>query len=843
MGVSDLFKEELNDTVNIIKSRSLSYTPEWNFDTNQPDIGAVLAILFAGMMEDTQERFRRLPEIYQMQFYNLLGINLLPAKEAKGYVTFSTVNEDVRGTWVEKGETLLGKTEQDETTYYETGEAVYVSPARLNRVYYVNGGMDYISQPLEFPIKIQQGTNRQSHIFYIGQDILFFIKTDGEIILDFHLYGNIYRKELENLLMNRITWSYYSNEGFVEFPGFRYEEGRIYLRKDKTMPAFERKLIQGKNSFWVRMETKNINPQSSIIFPKLSLGGCGSYLVPEIVYDGNMELDKENFLPFGEYPYPYAELYISSEEVFSKKKALIKLDFELDFSEYPGELKSPELPVKWHNIMHRSEFKEPEPVDIVIDSVIWEYYNGFGWTKIPDTKCYEIMFQDKTAEKNISVNFICPEDIHPFLLSARESYCIRIRIARMANLYAMDGVYIVPRIKNLMMHYRYPKNDVQPEYAYSVNQLKAEELKCSQKFQPFYNFFPDNEMIYLSFSRPLQEDGIRLLFVLKQGGQHSRNRYEYYGKDGWKLLGVEDETIHFSKSGIVTICQEHPFVKQEFFGFPGYWIRIIKEKTGEKNESGGFPLITGIYINSTIAYAQKGSGKKGNLPAGAIVNMKRSIGFINKVTNYEAITGGYDEETDQQAVKRMAAFLRHQERAVTARDFEDIVLNEVRNILQVRCFPGRDENGEKKSGHITLAVLPKKEERRYFEYIKEEIYQCLIPHMDQRIYEEDRLHIVEPEWVLMKFYMTVMIKDSVKQYHIREKIKQRINAFMDPMTGNFNGAGWQIGNLPTVSQIENICSQMEEILYVKNISLKDGNHMGSYVLGFGTEHEIEMIPE
>lgn len=503
--------------------------------------------------------------------------------------------------------------------------------------------------------------------------------------------------------------------------------------------------------------------------------------------------------------------------------------------------------MKWRNIMYSSEFDEPKPVDITIDSVIWEYYNGFGWTRIPDTKCYEAIFRERQEKRNVSVEFVCPADMASFLLSAKESYCIRIRISKMANLYAVNGIYIVPCIKNLTVYYQYGENRVLPDNAYAVNQIRTEEIKCSGEFAPFYNLFPDKEMLYLLFSKPLQQEGIQILFVLENGKDNvdSRYRYEYLGKEGWKILKVEDGTVHFSKTGIVTIYMEHSFIKQELFGCEGYWIRIIRENGREEDRSTGFPNISGIYINSATVLAQNGSGKKGNLAPGAIHAMERSIGFINKVTNYETITGGFDKETREQAVERVAASLRHQNRAVTAKDFEDIVCSEVRNILQARCFPGRNEKGEKTPGHITLAVLPETGIRtgRHFESIKEDIYQHLMPYIDRRIYDEKRLHIVEPEWFLMSFYMTIVAKDSVKIYQLRETINQKINAFMDPVTGNFDGTGWKIGMIPSVLQIQNVCSRIEDVLYIKNISLKDETDVGCYMLGIGKEHEIEVIKE
>lgn len=840
-------QRDTTDIIDAIRQKADAYAPEWKFDMEQPDMGTVLAVLFADMMEGTIKQFRRLPDNYQLQFYNLLGENLLPAREAKGYVTFSTVNDEVSGAYVKEGTRVLGDTGEGEKIAFETKEGLYVSPAELKSLYYVNGGNDYISVPLSLPIAEQQKHNQQSHIFYIGHATAFCIKTEGEIMLDFHLLREDFGTESEQFFMNRITWYYYSTEGFVEFPDFRYEEGKVYLYKKRNMPAFKQTEIEGKESYWLKLEADCLKAETCISFQRLTVSASGHYLIPEIIYDGNMELDMDCFMPFGERPYPYAEIYISSEEIFSQKGAWIQMNFELEFMEIPSELKSPDIPINWRGIMHQSEFREPEPVDILISSVIWEYYNGYGWTRIPDTGCYETLFSEKYGKKKITIKFRCPEDMYPFLLSAKQSNCIRIRISKMINLYAMDGIYIVPQIRHLTMHYWYEKEEMFPHYAYAVNRLRTKSVCCSQEFTPFYNLFPNREMLYMSFSRPLKEAEICILFVLEKDKRNLQvqYRYECYGKNGWQVMKVEDDTLHLSKTGLVTLYREHIFERHEFFGCEGYWLRIVQETEEKVSQCTDFSRITGIYINSTAVCAGKKSGANGNLLPEMIQTMDRSIGYINKVTNYRAMAGGYDEETMEQAVKRVASALRHQERAVTAKDYEDVVKSSVRNILQVRCFPGRDAEGKKAPGHITLTVLPEKKRdyNQYFENMKEDIYQCLLPHMNQQIYQEKRLHIVEPEWISLNLYMTIVARDSRHLYQLKEKINQRINAFLDPVSGNFDGKGWKIGTLPTMLQIQNLCSQMEEILYVKNISLKDEGHKSCYVLGIGGEHEIEVIPE
>ena len=72
-----------------MKKQLSTYTPEWRFDEDNPDVGTALAMIYAEMMGDTIYRFNQVPERTKLTFFNQLGANLAPAVPAYGYITFS----------------------------------------------------------------------------------------------------------------------------------------------------------------------------------------------------------------------------------------------------------------------------------------------------------------------------------------------------------------------------------------------------------------------------------------------------------------------------------------------------------------------------------------------------------------------------------------------------------------------------------------------------------------------------------------------------------------------------------------------------------------------------------
>ena len=71
-------KRSREDLENRIEELASSYVPEWHFDRENPDIGSVIAKIFADQMAGNLQRYNQVLEKYHTEFVNMLGISLLP---------------------------------------------------------------------------------------------------------------------------------------------------------------------------------------------------------------------------------------------------------------------------------------------------------------------------------------------------------------------------------------------------------------------------------------------------------------------------------------------------------------------------------------------------------------------------------------------------------------------------------------------------------------------------------------------------------------------------------------------------------------------------------------------
>ena len=53
MKIPDMNEKNTRAFLDKVRERASSYTPEWRMDLENPDGGTALALLFAGMYEDT----------------------------------------------------------------------------------------------------------------------------------------------------------------------------------------------------------------------------------------------------------------------------------------------------------------------------------------------------------------------------------------------------------------------------------------------------------------------------------------------------------------------------------------------------------------------------------------------------------------------------------------------------------------------------------------------------------------------------------------------------------------------------------------------------------------------
>ena len=102
-----------NDLRQQMAALAQSYTPEWAFHPDNPDVGSVIGLLFASQLAGNIRRLNQVVEKYHTEFINLLDLSLQAAFPAVGVAVFDMIPDTVSGVLVPRGVKLLAESGED----------------------------------------------------------------------------------------------------------------------------------------------------------------------------------------------------------------------------------------------------------------------------------------------------------------------------------------------------------------------------------------------------------------------------------------------------------------------------------------------------------------------------------------------------------------------------------------------------------------------------------------------------------------------------------------------------------------------------------------------------------
>ncbi|HEX8745877.1 MAG TPA: putative baseplate assembly protein [Pyrinomonadaceae bacterium] len=579
------------------------YVPEWGA-ASETGAGAALLKIYAKLLEGLIRRLNDVPTKNFIAFLEMLGVKLLPAQPARAPLTFLLSTGAKEAVAVPaRSQAAAAPPAGGDPIVFETERAILATPAKLQSFYSVvpseDGFYDHaatLNDGALAEVFADTNPNLQEHGLYLAHDDLLNIKSEVNVSLGFT--PALAASEL-NRLKNSVNWQYYGErtevageqkkktEAWFDFPATEVVAGRLMLTKNNK-DELNQTRVNGAKSRWIRGLVKaDLLPTDALARLKATKIGLrvapysaspdpNAGVLPEAAVAGDIPLElppsaSAQLLPFGPRPRPGDIFYLASQEAFSKKGALIRLDLKM-------------------SLAGTSESVKPIPTA----SLVWEYWNKEGWVLLKKT--------DTTANlsQNGSVSFACPDDIAPTKVNGVESFWIRVRIA--FGDYGQEKVvpkttgtgtdtqtpeFVLstedihqPQISELKIIYN---SDQPPESIVTFN--NGEYVVSTENFSPFVPLEDTRPALYFGFDRAPLKGPISIFFSLTEQEYTEKTmprvEWEYFRKrasDGageWARLLIEDGTANLTVSGTVEFIGPQDFMQASRFGSAKYWIRAV----------------------------------------------------------------------------------------------------------------------------------------------------------------------------------------------------------------------------------------------------------------------------
>ncbi|TCP59007.1 putative phage baseplate assembly protein [Tumebacillus sp. BK434] len=222
-----------------------------------------------------------------------------------------------------------------------------------------------------------------------------------------------------------------------------------------------------------------------------------------------------------------------------------------------------------------------------------------------------------------------------------------------------------------------------------------------------------------------------------------------------------------------------------------------------------------------MVHYKKIAGKRGNVEAGRITQLQQSIAFVQEVSNPEPAGGGSDIEPLKATLQRGPQTVRHCDRAITAQDYEWLARQAYHDIAKVKCLPGYNARMERENGCITLAVLGSGGEngRPFFPQLKRKVEEYLAERSANTIAMATRITVIEPVYLEISIFAQLAVTSMDQIVPAELMAVQKLNRFLDPYTGNYDGKGWEIGQQIHASVFYGLLKAVPGVNHVKKLSL------------------------
>lgn len=589
----------VEDIRNQIQQLAKSYAPEWNFDLSDPDIGSVLALLYASQMGRNVERFNEMLERYRTELVNLMEISPMPAHPAEATVLMEIAAEAEEGVAIPAGSRLLAETEEEKIVF-ETAFPVYLTPARLRTMFMTSAEKGRIlpilgdlkpksyvpseeetfdsveedagMQPFRLFQFAKEGLERQAVVLYHSS--VFDVENET-------IYCRIKGTPdfLQRLAAGEFRFLYYTADGFLPIESCRVMGNHILLVKEQPNEP----VLIGEREYSVFVLEAKEPQKETITFESIAFSSAGSPRVVEYAGNGTTDHEPERFYLFGDTLSLFSECYIGMDHYFSKKGARITVRFRTDFEERHIGLSGQQETDNLRIIKRKPRAAAETLVSYAFaEEIAVEYYNGIGWKRLQCEQEYRRMFAE-AVEGAYELTFVCPEDWEATTAGSYNGRALRVQLLRSDNCYYQPCIHRVPVIKDMMISYTYEDRFETPEIGRVFSGTKEVDVtKNLIERKPFAAFSKgnyDDTSLYLGFHQKFTNGPISLWWKLngEQRDKTTKLRFYYSTLHGFKEMKVIDYTANLTRSGIMLFLAPPDLAFTELEGERLCWLRITVE--------------------------------------------------------------------------------------------------------------------------------------------------------------------------------------------------------------------------------------------------------------------------
>ncbi|MGW5119669.1 putative baseplate assembly protein [Streptomyces noursei] len=250
----------------------------------------------------------------------------------------------------------------------------------------------------------------------------------------------------------------------------------------------------------------------------------------------------------------------------------------------------------------------------------------------------------------------------------------------------------------------------------------------------------------------------------------------------------------------------------------------VRQPDGEVRQYGAVPEI-GARI--TAGGYRRGGGRSGNVAASTLTVLRTPIALVSRVENRIPATGGVDVESLDGLKQRAGHWLRTQDRAVTAKDYESIAAAACRDAGRVECVA--EPAGSERAGLVRVLLVPRVRDVR-----EEGSWRELVPSEAMLATAARAVEAARPLGVLVSVsgpsYQGVTVVAEVEaakgadRAAVKERVLGALYECLSPLpatadSGNGSRSGWPLGRALRLSDLYAVAARCQDVESVAKLEI------------------------
>jgi predicted phage baseplate assembly protein len=511
-----------------------------------------------------------------------------------------------------------------------------------------------------------------------------------------------------------------------------------------------------------------------------------------------------------------------------KKDAYPSLYIGLDLA--PGQTVFPNRDISLYISLENTEYQPPEKDKLGKENtenqhrkpprLEWQYWNGEGWQRL------SVQDETRNFTRSGSVIWIAPPDI-----SAKEDfgheklYWLRVQWR--------DGDYErKPKLKRIQLNTvnAIQTTTIRDEILGSSDGSKNQSFKTSQK--PIVR---GQKLEVRELDRPSKEEQEKL--ISEEGDDAIRIVRDAAGKSQQILVRWHEVTDFYGSTGRDRHYTLNALTGEVIFG----------------NKVNGLVPPPGAGNIRMRQYRTGGGIKANSIGPSKIVQLRTTIPYIDGVTNYDSPQGGSEAESIEALKERIPRTLRHQRRAVTFSDYEDLAVSAFPQVARAKCIPLLDLKAnpltpELKPGAVSLIIVPESLSPKPLPSL--ELLGRVEDYLKSNCHGAINVSVVGPLYIQVSVVVTIVPLSAAGTGALERKVDRALREFIHPLTGGFDGKGWHFGRKPYESNFYHLLEGIEGVDYVSSLELKESKDIyepeavekTKRFLVYSGQHEITFEP-